>query len=207
MVEKKLEGFFGPKKIPNSPYMKKKSKNKNKQAIREKLAILILTLLYLVLALVNLGNTKGPVNGWTPQKAGSPIIVEFEQEETIERITFLAGLGDTWYNVTALDLYYKDQSGRYEYFATLEKGASKFLKWLYLNLEEPITTDSIKVVSGIYQDPEENFIRGTRGEIMEVCFFAQGEQEPIAIKSLTPTNPYLDESATKLFDEQDLFVY
>ncbi|MDD3970293.1 MAG: phospholipid carrier-dependent glycosyltransferase [Clostridia bacterium] len=207
MAEKKLEGFFGPKKIPNNPYMKKKTKNKNKQATREKLAILILTLLYLVLALVNLGNTKGPVNGWTPQKAGSPIIVEFEQEETIERITFLAGLGDTWYNVTALDLYYKDQSGRYEYFATLEKGASKFLKWLYLNLEEPITTDSIKVVSGIYQDPEENFIRGTRGEIMEVCFFAQGEQEPIAIKSLTPTNPYLDESATNLFDEQDLFVY
>jgi hypothetical protein len=74
-------------------------------------------------------------------------------------------LGDTWYNITALDLYFKDISGRYVYFATLEKGPSKFLKWLYMDLEQPVITDSIKIVSGIYQDKEEQFIRGTRGKL------------------------------------------
>ncbi|HHT96020.1 MAG TPA: phospholipid carrier-dependent glycosyltransferase [Clostridia bacterium] len=182
-------------------------KRKRRQAFKEKAAIILLTVLYLVISLTNLGNTKAPVNGWTPQKAGSVVYVDFEKEETIERITYLCGLGDTWYNVTALDLYYKDASGYYVYFTTLERRASTFLKWLYTDLEQPVTTDCVKVVSGIYQDKEEDYIRGTRGEIMEVCFFASDKDTPIPISSVRPTDPHKDEKSVNLFDEQDLYVY
>ena len=182
-------------------------KRKRRQAFKEKAAIILLTVLYLVISLANLGNTKAPVNGWTPQKAGSVVYVDFEQQETIERITYLCGLGDTWYNVTALDLYYKDASGYYVHFVTLERRASTFLKWLYTDLEQPVTTDCVKVVSGIYQDKEENHIKGTRGEIMEVCFFASGKDTPIPISSVRPTDQHKDEKSVNLFDEQDLYVY
>ena len=182
-------------------------KRKRRQAFKEKAAIILLTVLYLVISLTNLGNTKAPVNGWTPQKAGSVVYVDFEQQETIERITYLCGLGDTWYNVTALDLYYKDASGYYVHFVTLERRASTFLKWLYTDLEQPVTTDCVKVVSGIYQDKEENHIKGTRGEIMEVCFFASGKDTPIPISSVRPTDQHKDEKSVNLFDEQDLYVY
>lgn len=199
--------FFGPKSNPNKIYKNRKARLSNKRAFREKFSIILLTALYLVLALTNLGDTKGPVNGWTPQRAGSVVFVNFEEEETIERITYLCGLGDTWYNVTALDLYFKDFTGRYVYFATLERGASKFLKWLYLDIDQPITTDSVKIISAVYQDKEEVNIRGTRGEIMEVCFFAKGKNIPIAIESVEPSNPYKDEASKNLFNEQDRYVY
>lgn len=201
------EEYNGSEKTPNKTLMRNKRKRSNRQALKEKLAIILLTMFYLVLSLTNLGDMKGPVNGWTPQRAGSVVYVDFEQQETVERITYLCGLGDTWYNITAMDLYFKDMSGRYVYFATLEKGPSKFLKWLYMDLEQPVITDSIKIVSGIYQDKEEQFIRGTRGEIMEVCFFASGNDTPIPINTVTPSNPYIDDKSINLFDEQDLFVY
>ena len=199
------EQQFGPESTRDKAFMEKK--RKRRQAFKEKAAIILLTVLYLVISLTNLGNTKAPVNGWTPQKAGSVVYVDFEKEETIERITYLCGLGDTWYNVTALDLYYKDASGYYVYFTTLERRASTFLKWLYTDLEQPVTTDCVKVVSGIYQDKEEDYIRGTRGEIMEVCFFASDKVSPIAISSFIPTDALKDEKSVNLFDEQDLYVY
>lgn len=199
------EQQFGPESTRDKAFMEKK--RKRRQAFKEKAAIILLTVLYLVISLTNLGNTKAPVNGWTPQKAGSVVYVDFEKEETIERITYLCGLGDTWYNVTALDLYYKDASGYYVYFTTLERRASTFLKWLYTDLEQPVTTDCVKVVSGIYQDKEEDYIRGTRGEIMEVCFFASDKDTPIPISSVRPTDPHKDEKSVNLFDEQDLYVY
>ncbi len=185
----------------------KKNLLRNKSAFKEKLSVVIITILYLILSLINLGDAKAPVNGWTPERAGSTLFVDFEKKEKIERITYLCGLGETWYNVTSLDLYYKDNAGRYEHFATLEKGASKFLKWLYVDLEKIVETDSIKIVSATYQDPEDRVIKGTRGEIMEVCFFAKDSETPIAIKNVTPANPYKDEKSANLFDEQDKFVY
>lgn len=199
------EQHFLPESTLDKAFMERK--RKRKQAFKEKAAIILLTVLYLVISLTNLGNTKAPVNGWTPQKAGSVVYVDFEKQETIERITYLCGLGDTWYNVTALDLYYKDASGYYVHFVTLERRASTFLKWLYTDLEQPVTTDCVKVVSGIYQDKEEDYIKGTRGEIMEVCFFASGKDTPIPISSVRPTDPYKDEKSVNLFDEQDLYVY
>jgi dolichyl-phosphate-mannose--protein O-mannosyl transferase len=199
------EQQFGPESTRDKAFMEKK--RKRRQAFKEKAAIILLTVLYLVISLTNLGNTKAPVNGWTPQKAGSVVYIDFEKQETIERITYLCGLGDTWYNVTALDLYYKDASGYYVHFVTLERRASTFLKWLYTDLEQPVTTDCVKVVSGIYQDKEEDYIRGTRGEIMEVCFFASDKDTPIPISSVRPTDPHKDEKSVNLFDEQDLYVY
>ncbi|MFA7673837.1 MAG: phospholipid carrier-dependent glycosyltransferase [Clostridia bacterium] len=201
------DNFFGPEtQIKYVLKKKKQEEPKKKRNFKDKLPIIILTVLYMVLALTNLGNIKAPTSGWTPHRERAGIIADFTEKETIQRITYLCGLGDTWYNVTALELYYRDDSGDYVYFATLERGTSKFMKWLYVEPTETITTDSIKISATWYVDDEDEGIRGIKGEILEVCFFAQGEDTPIPIESTTLTT-FNDENAYKLFDEQDLYVY
>ena len=47
--------------------------------------MILMTAIYLVIALINLGNFDSPQTGWEPKEVGESFIVEFDQDVYIDR--------------------------------------------------------------------------------------------------------------------------
>lgn len=62
----------------------------------DKKTILILTTIYLIVALLNLGIFTAPLTGWVPQSKNESFTVEFDRSVPIDRIMLFGGLGPQW---------------------------------------------------------------------------------------------------------------
>ena len=58
--------------------------------------MIIMTVIYLVIALINLGNFESPQTGWEPQEVGESFVVDFGREVSIDKIMLFSGLGHAW---------------------------------------------------------------------------------------------------------------
>ncbi|MCD1261140.1 glycosyltransferase family 39 protein [Paenibacillus athensensis] len=65
-----------------------------KMTRKDKLLMSGLTLVYLIVALVNLGSFKAPQTYWKPLQAGQSFYLDFGQSETFQRIMWYGGIGD-----------------------------------------------------------------------------------------------------------------
>ncbi|MFO7636070.1 MAG: phospholipid carrier-dependent glycosyltransferase, partial [Clostridia bacterium] len=173
-----------------------------KMTRKDMLIALAMTLAYLAMALFNLGSMQNPASGWIPKSAGITFHVEFEEEVELSRITYLAGLGSDWYSVAALEVEYLDADMGYLELCLLEKPESSFMKWYAVDVEA--STSTLRITSRSYENPDRN-IRGTRGEFLELAFYAKGSNLPVAIREVRVPEGVLGVMA--LFDEQDMAVY
>lgn len=63
-----------------------------------------LTVIYLVIALFNLGSLKSPQTGWKPEHLNETFVVDFGREVTLDKILLFGGLGDSWGCFGSLEL-------------------------------------------------------------------------------------------------------
>jgi len=65
-----------------------------KMTRKDKLLMSGLTLVYLIVALVNLGSFKAPQTYWKPLQAGQSFYLDFGQSESFQRLMWYGGIGD-----------------------------------------------------------------------------------------------------------------
>ncbi len=170
---------------------------------KDYLIALAMTVLYAIIAFINLGSMSAPTNGYTPDSERRSIIVFFEEKTEIDWITYYIGIGDDWYSAGQLDLEYLDENNRFVELCSLEKPDNRVFKWLHKEVD--VTTSAIRLTTAKYYNPDSN-VSGIKGEILEVAFFSGDNETPIAIDRIE----VLDEESKEmemLFDEQDIAVY
>ncbi len=154
-----------------------------------------MSLIYLVVALFNLGDLKVPTTSWTPSEIGESFTVDLGKDTTLSRIYFNLGLGSNG-----------DISGKYRIeYLDGERGyvhLTSFLKedifiWKYIDTA-PVQTRKLKF---IVDDPG--------GTINEIGVFEYGTTKPL--KGITLVEKKVNEksagSLENLFDEQDIVVF
>lgn len=170
---------------------------------KDYLIIIIMTVLYAFMALLNLGDRTAPQTGWVPNGLGREFVINFEEVKELDKIMYYCGLGEDWYSVAALDVYYLDETGEYIKTSRLEKESSDMFKWKDAPLS--VTTSSLKFVSDYYRN-ETGTIKGFRGEFFEIAVYEKGNEEPLVIKEEIELNDRT-KGTDKLFDEQEFAVY
>jgi len=170
---------------------------------KDYIIVLIMTVVYAVMAFVNLGSMSAPVKGYIPDIERRSIIVFFEEEEEIDWITYYVGIGGDWYSAGELKVEYLDANNRFRELCTLEKPDNRVFKWFHKEVEA--TTSAVRLTTDKYYNPDSN-ISGVKGEFLEVAFYAKDSETPIPIARTEPLDVE-SEGMNRLFDEQNEAVY
>jgi predicted membrane-bound dolichyl-phosphate-mannose-protein mannosyltransferase len=153
----------------------------------------VMTLVYSVISLVNLGTTNVPETYWQPAKTKDSFIVNFDREYNLSKIAVYSGIGDL-----KLQVYYRTENGTFTPGVTIKQNYDDVLRWRDFDLQT--TTDAIRVIVD----------QASRGTINEMVFFEKGNYEtPIQI-SAVKEEMISDGGRGKvenLFDEQDVGDY
>ena len=155
----------------------------------------VMTVVYLVIALVNLGDLKVPTTSWTPTMTGDYFTVDIGKEATMSRIYFYLGLGKAKNPTGKFRVEYLDESQGYKHLITLEK--KDMYIWKFIDTP-PVKTRKLK------------FIVDTAGaSLNEICILESGAVKPIeGIKiEEESVNSKQKGSVENLFDEQHLFSF
>jgi dolichyl-phosphate-mannose-protein mannosyltransferase len=147
----------------------------------------IMTLVYLIVALINLGSFDVPQTQWAGQGTEDGFIIQLPSQQPVSRISFYSGLGEGSYKV-----WYQDENEEYHYLDDLV--VDNFYKWHALEVSQ--TTSNLKIRT---DQPG--------GAIKEIGVFSQGSHQPLTIEI-----KHLDESPAQgellnLADEQHLVQY
>lgn len=151
------------------------------------------TLVYLIIALINLGNMSAPETFWKPFSSGESFIVNFEKDQNISRIGYYDNYGDGKYSV-----YYQNESGEFKPIGTMNQDVYNVFRWQHI-ADLNITTKKLKIV-----------VDTGGARINEVVFWGRDSKEPIKNFKIEEelSNPKKDEGKIKnLFDEQDEAQY
>lgn len=175
-----------------------------KMTKKDYIIVTIMVVIYSLMAFLNLGSSIAPIEGFTPERERLSVIVFFEEEVELSRVTFYCGLGNDWYSAGQLDVEYLDSNNRFQELCTLEKPSNNVFKWFFRNLDT--STSAVRLVSAKYYDPDSN-ISGIEGEFLEVAFWSYTNDEWVQVE--IDRLEYLDdesEEMEKLFDEQETAV-
>jgi len=167
------------------------------------LIIMVMTILYLAMALINLGDNKAPQTGWVSGGINREFSINFGEKKQLDKITYYCGLGKDWYSVAALDVYYLNDKEKYIKCGRIEKVSSDMFKWKEIPLD--VNTNLLKFISDYYVS-EDKSINGIRGEFKEIEVYESGSTIPIKIVEIKELNEKTIDT-NKLFDEQDIAVY
>lgn len=151
--------------------------------------ISILTLIYLCLALFNLGSLHVPQTGWKPAKPGESFLLDLGGTRSLSRICFYEGDGVGRYR-----LEYRGTDGSYYTLGFIEK--RDFYKWNYLNVA--VRTDQISVTTEV-----------PGGTLLELGFYETRQKEAVSGLAILGRSVY---HASKgkiehLFDEAETLIY
>ena len=58
--------------------------------------VTVMTLVYLIVALINLGAFEAPQTGWEPERLNESFVVDFGREVEIDKIMLFGGLEHAW---------------------------------------------------------------------------------------------------------------
>ncbi|MDX1359623.1 MAG: phospholipid carrier-dependent glycosyltransferase, partial [Clostridia bacterium] len=171
---------------------------------KDYIIILIMTVVYALMAFINLGSLSAPVSSYTPEDTRLSIMVFFEEETEISRVTYYVGIGNDWYSAGQLDAEYVDEDNRFAELCKLEKPSNNVFKWYHRDVQAKAS--AVRLTTRKYYDPDSN-ISGIEGEFYEVAFWTEGEDGLELIK-IARTEVLNDESEgmIRLFDEQDIAV-
>lgn len=152
--------------------------------------IAFLTIVYCILALINLGSLNVPQTAYKPLNAGESFIVDFKNETDISKLYYYCGLDkDT---KGKLDIQYLNDAGQYVPYSSIEK--KNIFIW------KTIDTPDIKVQKLKFTVVSPGFT------INEIAFFEKGSPIPIKDFNVTPLNE-ASAACLNLFDEQNKVDY
>ncbi len=150
----------------------------------------VMTAVYLIIALINLGGFKAPETFWAPEKESDGFILELESEEYVSRVTIYGGLGKG-----SFDVSFQNEHGVFEVAKTVDIGTNEFYKWLIVDIHS--NTQRIKV---------DTVTQG--GAINEVAVYGQSIEEPLDVKVLDlDWKPVNEGKLLHLTDEQGAASY
>jgi len=156
----------------------------------------IMTVIYLIIALINLGSFKAPKTGWEPENLNESFIVDFGREVTIDKIMLFGGIGHSWgcFGTLEIEAYH---DGEFKHYSFIDM--KSIYKWHYTTTT--VTTDKLRFTNTYLRtDNENDKNKFYKAEYMEMGFFSDDN----LITGFTVTEKPQTEGIEKLFDEQDL---
>lgn len=201
----KMPGFNAKAAQTDKPAAKKNQKDDDEKWIKVKfdkidfIIMGVMTLVYLCVALYNLGDFKVPTTSWEPTLPGEYFTVDLGKEATLSRIYYYCGLGSNKYNpFSKLRVEYLNENQEFEYLATIDKKELQdIFKWKYVDTA-PVTTTQLKFI-----------VDSTGGAFNEIAIVEQNSKEPL--KNIKIIDSVLEDESKatigNLFDEPDKFAF
>lgn len=153
----------------------------------------VITALYAVVALSNLGSTQSLDSGWKAESVGQSFYVDFGQSVQLERINSFGGVGTGKYKVE-----FGETPDAWVSPIEVEQTVGDNLKWASQNVMLQARYAKVTVVS-------------TGFSMQEMAFYQQGSKEPLPIQTVqeveASANASASSSASRLFDEQSHVSY
>lgn len=137
-IAKEKEPALRPKRErqDHSPHMGEKPGNKDIGIVS------LITGVYLIAALLNLGGFDAPRSCWKTE-GGDSVEIIFNEEATLSAFSWYGRLGEGSFTVCAAD-----ETGQFHTIATFESSAyPDFGKWKHAELDQPVTTAHIRVTA------------------------------------------------------------
>ncbi|MGI6085075.1 MAG: phospholipid carrier-dependent glycosyltransferase [Acetivibrionales bacterium] len=156
----------------------------------------IMTIVYLIIALINLGSFKAPKTGWEPEHLNEIFIVDFDKEVTIDKIMLFGGLGHEWgcFGSLEIEAY---QDGEFRAYSYLDM--KSIFKWHFTT--DTVTTDKLKFTTRYLRTENDKDVnKFFKAEYREMGFFSGNDLITGFTVAEEPSTPGIE----KLFDEQDL---
>lgn len=163
---------------------------------RDVVLITAMTLIYLFIALINLGSFEAPQTGWEPDRLNESFVVDFGREVEIDKILLYGGLGHAWGCFGSLEI--RAWNG-VEYVPYTFLDMKSIFRWTY-------STDKVKtsklLITNTYlrSDDEDDKNRYFKAEYRELAFFSGSE----IIEGFTVTHVRSKQDVNLLFDEQEI---
>lgn len=156
----------------------------------------IMTIVYLIIALINLGSFNAPKTGWEPERLNESFIVDFGKEVTVDKIMLFGGLGHVWGCFGSLEIE-TNKDGEFKPYSYLDM--KSVFKWHFTT--DTVTTDKLKFTTRYLRTENENDInKFYKAEYREVGFFNGND----LITGFTIAEEPSTIGIEKLFDEQEL---
>ncbi len=154
------------------------------------LVMFIITAVYAIVALFNLGSVEGPVTVWQPQKSGQSFYVDFGAAKQLDRVTSFGGVGHGKYKIE-----FAVEPGQWENPLELENTHVSVFAWNTAELKLKARYAKLTVTESGFS-------------MHELGFYEQGMDKPVAIQEVVYDK---EEKARRgaieqLFDEQALMV-
>lgn len=161
---------------------------------RDIIIMACMTLVYTIIALVNLGSFKVPETGWKPTKPGESFVIDLGEKRDISRIYYYQGHGDGWNIDGSYRIEYADESETFKSLASFKK--NDFYKWNYINVT--MKTDKLKIITD-----------KPGGTLKEIGIFEKGHKTALRnIKIISKNVDPNDEGKVEyLFDESKIIEY
>lgn len=152
--------------------------------------MVIISLLYMIISLPNLGSLKAPETSWKPVKAGESFIIDLGVDKTVSRLYYYGGLGKGTYSIL-----YEDETGNFKPLTELIK--KDIFIWKYVNINN-VNTSKIKVV-----------VNEPGGTLNEIAVFEYRSANPLQELKIIGDHisPEDGGKIENLLDEQDTVDY
>ncbi len=148
----------------------------------------VMTSVYLVVALINLGGTDVPQTPWKPTKVNESFIVDLGKKQDVKRISYYDALGDGWYASGNYIVQYLDETGNYKLIGNLEK--KDVFTWKYIDVN--ISTERLKFI-----------VEKPGGTLNEIGIFGSDRNTPLKVNIIDKNQEKEDDGRIEnLFDEQ-----
>ncbi|TYQ16158.1 UNVERIFIED_CONTAM: putative membrane-bound dolichyl-phosphate-mannose-protein mannosyltransferase [Acetivibrio alkalicellulosi] len=160
---------------------------------KDLLIMSIMSLVYLMIALYNLGGFKAPSTFWQPTLPGENFTIDLGKDTTLSRVYYFSGIGEVNFKVE-----YLNENGDFTHLTTVRKDHMRdVFKWDYVTVA-PITTNRLKFT-----------YEGIRMTLNEIAIVEAGSTEPLTGITIVDKNVHARSSGSveNLFDEPDTFAY
>jgi len=158
--------------------------------------VTVMTLVYLIVALINLGAFEAPQTGWEPERLNEGFVVDFGREVEIDKIMLFGGLGHAWGCFGSLQI--KAWNGT-EFVPYTYVDMKSIFRWHYST--DKVKTSKLLIMNEYLRtDDEDDRNKYYKAEYRELAFFSGSE----LIKDFTVTDVKTENDVSPLFDEQEL---
>jgi predicted membrane-bound dolichyl-phosphate-mannose-protein mannosyltransferase len=159
--------------------------------VKDLIIMSVMTLVYLAIALFNLGSTEVPQTYWQPSLKGENFTVNLDKEYRISHIAYYDGIGNM-----NLKVEYLSEDGKFTALPDLNIVDDMNLSWRKYDLEA--STKALKFTVDL-----------PGGTLNEIVLFEKESEEPVKISSITKGDmgPKSVGQVENLFDEQHFDTY
>lgn len=158
-----------------------------------------MTLVYLVIALFNLGSLNIPNTSWKPAKAGENFILDFGRNINLSRICIYSASGQIKYAIE-----FMDKNGQFQPFMSFKNDEHDDTMYFYKGIcisgndeSKYLTTKRLKLTADV-----------PGGGLNEIAVYEKGSRKPVGnIKITGATDPSDTGALHNLLDEQNKVEY